>query len=218
MKYFPVIAFAFIFCVNAAAQEETEKPKAGSFRKPLEAAQKSKETSTSQIDKGFDDGCGNALTDSQVYTYRNGRAIIITDDNKIIVKVLPGIDAADKEYTKAGKETKKSKPAQLFTISLVGIDETVNQSEVKRFLLDNVLDREVTVIGNARKDDDKKVDALVRITSGEETGEVSRLLLEKGIAKFKEFQLTNLVPMRTACELKRAEEKAKTENLGLWAK
>lgn len=220
MKYLFVIALALAFCLNTAAQDvnpETEKPKAGSFRKPLEDAQKSKATPSVRIDKGYDDGCGNALADTQVYIYRNGKAIIVTDDNKIIVKVLPAIDASEKEYTKAGKETKKAKAPQLFTVSLVGIDESVNPSEVKRFLLDNVLDRDVTVIGNTRKDGDKSIDALVKITSGEETGEVSQLLLEKGIAKFKEFQLPNLVPMRAGCELKRAEEKAKAEKAGIWA-
>ena len=219
MKYFLVIGFALVFCLNAAAQDtkqETEKPKAGSFRKPLEDGQKSKETSTDKIKLAYDDGCGNPLAESQVYSFRNGKAIAITDDNKIIVKVNRGASVRSEKYENAD-EAKRLQQPQLLTVSLVGIDASVNQSEIKRFLLDNVLDRDVTVIGNTRKDGDKNIDALVKLTSGDSRGEVSQLLLEQGIAKFKEFQLKNLVPTRTACELKRAEDKAKAEKTGIWA-
>ena len=106
---------------------------------------------------------------------------------------------------------------QLLTVSLVGLDESVNRSEIRKFLLDNVLERDVTVVGNTRRNGDKSLDALVKLTSGDIKGEVSQLLLENGIAKYKEFELTNIVPMRTGCEMKRAEAKAKDAKLGIWA-
>ena len=220
MKYLLVIVFALMFCLNAAAQDvnqETDKPKAGSFRKPLEDAQKSKEPAKSEINLTYDDGCGNPLAETQAYSFRNGKAIVITDDNKIIVKVNRGSNVRSPKYENPD-EVKRLQQPQLLTVSLVGIDETVSRSEIKRFLLDNVLDRDVTVIGNTKKDGDKNIDALVNITIGDARSEVSQFLLEKGIAKYKEFQLTNLVPTRTACELRRAEEKAKTEKTGIWAK
>jgi hypothetical protein len=216
---FFVILVSGLGTVNAQeTNPEPEKsPKAGSFRKPLEEAQKSKEASTSQINLTYDDGCGNPLAETRAYSFRNGKVIVITDDNKLVVKVVRSSNVKSEKYEKPD-DAKRLQQPQLFTVSLVGIDESVNQSEVKRFLLDYVLDRDVTVIGNTRKDDDKSIDALVKLTGGDLTGEISQLLLEKGIAKFKEFQLTNLVPMRTACELKRAENKAKTERTGIWAK
>jgi hypothetical protein len=219
MKLFVFIIISFSCFAAAYAQntnEETDKPKAGSFRKPLEDAQKSKEPAKNQINLINDDGCGNPLAEGDVYSFRNGKAIVVTDDNKIIVKINRTGSVKGKKYENPD-EVKRMQQPQLLTVALVGLDDGVNQSEIRKFLLDNVLERDVTVIGNTRNDGDKSLDALVKITSGETRGEVSQLLLEKGIAKYKEFQLTNLVPTRTACELRRAEEKAKAEKLGIWA-
>lgn len=223
MKYLLVMACALAFSLGAAAQEtkqETEKPKAGSFRKPLEDTQKSKAPSTSQSNLTYDDGCGNPLAETVTYSFRNGRVIVVTDDNKLIVKVVRSNNSSNVKSPKYENpdDVKRLQQPQLLTVSLVGLDETVNQSEIRKFLLENVLDRDVTVIGNTRQTNDKSLDALVKITSGETRSEVSQLLLENGITKFKEFQLTNIVPERTACELKRAETKAKEANLGIWAK
>jgi hypothetical protein len=197
--------------------EPEKSPKAGSFRKSTEEAQKSKELLPGQLKMTFDDGCGDPLAETRTYSFRNGKVIVVTDDNKLVVKVVRGNNIRSEKYEKPD-DAKRLQQPQLFTVSLVGIDESVNQSEIKRFLLDYVLDRDVTVVGNTRKDDDKSIDALVKLTGGDVTGEISQLLLEKGIARFKEFQLTNLVPMRTACELKRAETKAQEAKSGIWAK
>ena len=222
MKIIILFALSLLTAVTATAQtstQETDKPKAGSFKKPLEDAGKSKEPATSRLNLTFDDGCGNPLAESQIYSYRYGKVIVVTDDNKIIVKVLRSNNVQGDEYEKTDNGIRnKLKQPKLLTVALVGLDETINQSEIKRFLLEKVLDREVTVIGNTRQDNDKRVDALVELTSDDEIDELSEYLLENGIAKFKEFQLTNLVPMRTACELKRAEDKAKAEKTGIWAK
>lgn len=222
MKTFALILILLAFFAISPAQEkpspEPEKsPKAGSFRKPLEDAQKPKDSPAGANNLIYDDGCGNPLAESQTYRFRNGKALVITDDNKIIVKVSRGGNVRSEKYESVD-ETRRLQQPQLFTVALVGIDEAVNQAGIKKFLLDNVLDRDVTVIGNTRKDGDKNLNALVKLTSGDLTGEISLLLLEQGIAKFKDFELTNLVPMRTACELLRAEEKAKTEKTGIWAK
>lgn len=220
MKLFIFIAILLSCFAAVNAQDtvqETDKPKAGSFRKPLEDAQKSKEPQAGAVSLAVDDGCGNPLAETQAYSFRNGKVIVVTDDNKLIVKVVRGDSKVRSQKYENPDEVKRLQQPQLFTVSLVGLDESVNQPEIRKFLLDNVLDRDVTVIGNARNDGDKSLDALVKITNGDTRGEVSQHLLEKGIAKFKEFQLTNLVPVRTACELRRAEEKAKTEKIGIWA-
>ncbi len=202
MKIVLATFLLFLSCANFYAQDKKESAE----KKP-------------SFSLDFDDGCGNASTENQIYAYRYGKVIEITSDNKIVVKVVRSNNVWDDEYEKIGKETgRKLIKAQIFTVSPVGIDEQTNQTEIKKFLLDKVLDQEVTLIGNTKKDNHKKIDALVELTNDKETDEVSEYLLANGIAKFKDFQLINLVPMRTACELKRAETKAKNEKLGIWAK
>lgn len=222
MKLFIFITVLFSCFVAASAQDvnpEIEKPKAGSFRKPAEDAQKTKELLPGRLIMTFDDGCGNAFAENQIYSYRYGKVFEITSDNKIIVKVLRSNNVLEDEYEKADDGVgRKLKKPQLIIASLVGVDTESNSSEIKNFLLDRVMGQDVTLIGNTKKDDGKKIDALIQVTSSPEIGEISKYLLENGIAKFKEFQLTNIVPLRTACELKRAEEKAKAAKLGIWAK
>lgn len=215
---FLIIWISGLATVNAqeVTNPEPEKsPKAGTFRKAPENAQKSKEP---LFNLTSDDGCGNPFAESQIYSYRYGTVLEITGDNKIIVKVLRSNNVWDDEYEKNDKGVgRKLLKPQLIIASLVGIDETVNQSEIKNFLLEKVLDRQVTLIGNTKKDDAKKIDALVELTDDAEIDEIGEYLLENGMAKFKQFQLTNIVPMRTACQLERAEAKAKTAKLGIWA-
>ena len=218
---FFVILVSGLATVNAQeTNPEPEKsPKAGSFRKPTEEAQKSKALSAGRIDLGSDDGCGNPFTESQTYSYRYGKVLEITSDNKIIVKVVRSNNVFDDEYEKTDDGIgRKLKKPQIIIASLVGIDENINQSEIKNFLLEKVLDRQVTLIGNTKKDDEKKIDALIELSDDEEIDEISEYLLENGMAKFKKFQLTNIVPQRTACQLERAAAKAKNEKLGIWAK
>lgn len=209
---------AIVNAQEATTPEPEKSPKAGAFRKAAEDAQNSKELLTGPLRLTFEDGCGNPFAESQTYSYRYGKAIVITDDNKIIVKVLRSNNVWDDEYEKTdnGIGRKLVKP-QIIIASLVGIDETVNQAEIKKFLLEKVLDRQVTLIGNTKKDDGKKIDALIELTDDDGVDEISEHLLENGIAKFKRFQLTNIVPSRTACQLEKAEAKAKNEKLGIWA-
>ncbi len=218
---FIVILLACLTLVNAqeTKPEPDNPPKAGSFKKRLEDAQKSKETGAGQFNLTFDDGCGNSAAESQIYSYRYGKVLEITSDNKVIVKVTRSNNVWDDEYEKADNgAARKLKKAQLIIASLVGVDDQINQSEIQKFLLDKVRDQEVTLIGNTKKDDGKKIDALIQLKGNPEINEISEYLLENGIAKFKAFQLTNIVPLRTSCELERAEAKAKNEKLGIWAK
>lgn len=219
---FFVILVSGLAIVNAqeVTNPEPEKPpKAGAFRKSAEEAQKSKELLPGGLKMTFNDGCGNPFAESQTYSYRYGKVLEITSDNKIIVKVLRSNNVWDDEYEKTADGVgRKLKKPQIIVASLVGIDETVNQSEIGKFLLDKVMDQQVTLIGNTKKDDGKKIDALVELTDDKEIGEINAYLLETGMAKFKAFQLTNIVPTRTACQLEKSEAKAKNEKLGIWAK
>ena len=216
---FIVILFSCSTLVNAQTpMPEPDKPKVGTFRKPAEADQKSKESSDNPLLMTFDDGCGNPSAESQVYSYRYGTVLEITSDNKIIVKVVRSNNVWDDEYEQNDKGIgRKLKKPQLIIASLVGIDEAVNESQIKNFLLTKVLDQPVTLVGNTVKGDAKKIDALVELTNDVNIGEISQYLLANGMAKFKKFQLTNIVPARTACQLEKAEAKAKEAKLGIWA-
>lgn len=210
-----VSGLAIVNAQEVTKPEPEKSPKAGTFRKAAEDAQKSKEP---LFNMTSDDGCGNPFAESQTYSYRYGKVLEITGDNKIIVKVLRSNNVWDDEYEKADNSVgRRLKKPQIIIASLVGVDETVNQSEIKNFLLEKVLDRQVTLVGNTKKDDGKKIDALIELADDAEIQEISEYLLENGMAKFKKFQLTNIVPSRTACQLERAEAKAKNEKLGIWA-
>ena len=223
MKSFIFIVILFWCSAFAKAQETTptpepDKPKIGTFRKPADADRKTEKSADNPLLTTFDDGCGNPLAESQVYSYRYGTVLEITSDNKIIVKVVRSNNVWDDEYEKNDEGVgRKLKKPQIIIASLVGIDETVGESQIKNFLLTKVLDQSVTLVGNTVKGDAKKIDALVELTNDPDIGEINAYLLANGIAKFKKFQLTNIVPARTACLLEKAETKAKTEKLGIWA-
>lgn len=173
----------------------------------------------------FDDGCGNPAFESQSYGRRKGKVIRITDSNQLIVKVTNSINVRYDKHEENGDDESKLIEPQTFKVFLVGIDNSFNQTEVRKFLTENILNQQVRIIGNTKnswktqKDSSQKLNAAVWLLGdNEDINDISEYLLENGIARFKNFQLTNLVPMRTKCELERAEEKAKREKLGIWAK
>jgi hypothetical protein len=203
---------------EAAPTPEPEKPKVGTFRKPAENDQKAENSPSELLSMNFGDGCGNPFAESQTYSVRYGTVLEITSDNKIIVKVVRSNNVWDDEYEPNDKGVgRKLKKPQIIIASLVGIDEIANESAIKNFLLTKVLEQPVTLIGNTVKGDAKKIDALVELTNDAEIGEINAYLLANGIAKFKKFQLTNIVPARTACQLEKAEAKAREAKLGIWA-
>lgn len=222
MKSLIFIVILFLCSVFVNAQQtptpEPDKPKVGTFRKTAEDDRKAKKSSDDSLLTTFDDGCGNPFAESQTYSYRYGTVLEITSDNKIIVKVVRSNNVWDDEYEKNDEGVgRKLKKPQLIIASLVGIDESVNQDEIKNFLLTKVLDQPVTLIGNTVKGDAKKIDARVELSNEAGIGEINAYLLANGMAKFKKFQLTNIVPARTGCQLEKAEAKAKSERLGIWA-
>lgn len=189
-------------------------------------AQDSKKSSDTkiQIDLNYDDGCGNPFVESQTYEYRNGTVIEITNSNDLVVKVTNSNNVWDDEHVKGDDGSKLIEP-QIFKIFLVGIDTDLNKKAIKEFLTKKILNKKVRVIGNTKnswkteKDNSRKLSAVVWLLSdNEDIDDISEYLLENGIAKLKDFELTNLVPMRTHCELERAEAKAREGKIGIWAK
>lgn len=74
----------------------------------------------------------------------------------------------------------------------------------------------VTVTGSV-PDAKDELTALVQLNIGEKFEEINNHLLENGIAKFNNFSHANLVPMTTACELGKAEARAREKGVGVWA-
>jgi len=201
MKIISITLLIFLSCVNFFAQDRNE----------------SNETK-SVASSDFDDGCGNPFVESQTYGYRKGKVIKITNSNNLIVEVTSSNNVWDDKHENESGEESKLVKSQMFEVSLVGIDEATNKKTIKDFLKENLLNKQVTIVGNTRKKKGNKIQALVKFTKDDEFEEISEYILENGIAKFKDFQLTNIVPMRTSCELERAETNAKKEKLGIWAK
>jgi hypothetical protein len=172
----------------------------------LYAQDKNDSTETkSEFNLGFDDPCGSPLEESQTYAHRQGKIIKIIDSNKIIFEQNSVWGHKDKEK---------------FTLTIVGIDANQNKKGIKDFLVKNVLNQSVLVVGNTKKDSDKKFGAVITLFNDEEEDidELNIYLLEKGIAKYKPFESANLVSMVIPCRLQRAEVEAKEAKLGIWAK
>jgi len=189
----------------------------------LALAQESKQSEMKPISPfniNFNSECGNPLTESQLYSYRFGRVIRITDDNKIVVKVTNSSNDwnSEHEYKSEDQKGQKLVRPRVFTVSLVDIDHNVNVHAISAFLKENILNQEVTITGNLPKKDQKNLSGLIRFIKDNKFEEVSKYLLENGIAKFKSSDFTNLVPMGAVCELERAEAQAKQNKVGIWAK
>lgn len=147
----------------------------------------------------LDDGCGNPLVESQGYGFRWGKITKIISGNAVLFE--------------QGSET--------FTITLVGIDRENNKTKILEFLEKHILNQNVVVIGNLRKESDKEFGGLVftvKDRSIDLIDLINEKLLELGIAKYKEFSSDNLIPYYQPCRLQKAEERAKKAKLGIWAK
>ena len=175
--------------------------------------------SAEQISVSMHD-CGNSLIESQIYGYRFGKVVWIMKDNKIVVAVTNSSNDQGADYVKNtdGPNGRLLKRPQTFVVSLVGIDPSTNRAEVSRFLQKHLLGENVTIVGNLQGAEKDKLEALVRFDNGDELEEVSEYLLRNGLAKYEPFQLTNLVPMSTACELERAQAEAQQNKIGIWVK
>lgn len=146
-----------------------------------------------EIDLNFDDGCGSPLVESQTYGFWMGKIVKISDDNKLILRN--------------------------YTIELLGIDNKINKLQIRDFLNKNVLNKKVWIQANLRKETDKKFGAVVQLSDDDgDIDYINEYLLENGLAKYKDFDSANLVPYYFPCRLQKAEERAKSAKLGIWAK
>lgn len=190
MKWLASIAMSFLCFVLIQAQDETKK------RLP------DKPKNLIPINE-YEEECGNPFVESQTYTHRWGKVIKVLDGKTIVFEVTK-VD---------GIEINKS----IITVSLAGIDTSTNEEGAKKFLLENLLNETVKVVGNTGS---PVFFAIVwgKLKASGNLIEVNLYLLEKGIAKFKAFTSDNLVPYRTPCVYQKVEEKARQEKIGIWEK
>jgi hypothetical protein len=160
-------------------------------------------------------GCGDPTTESQLYTYRFGKVTEVTDDNHLTVEITRSGLAWDSPEGDWKDSKKLTRPGPL-TITLVGIDGSVNKQEINAFLRTNLIGKKVTITGNKRSKS-SAFEALVEFKTAGELEEVNEYLLERGLAKFNNFTHAHIVPMTTACELKEAEKRARDAKLGMWS-
>jgi len=108
-----------------------------------------------EIDLNLDDGCGSPLVESQTYGFWMGKIVKISDDNKLIL----------------GN----------YTIELLGIDNKINKLQIRDFLNKNVLNKEVWIRANLRKETDKKFGAVVQLSGDDgDIDYINEYLLENG--------------------------------------
>jgi endonuclease YncB( thermonuclease family) len=207
MKLIISISFLCLGFVCAKAQETkpVEPSKGTTFEKLLKVEPK-KNGETADLNSQFTlgDDCGDTAYESQRYDQRKGKIIKIPGANKVL-------------FNQTSVDGNKEKNE--FTIELVGIDAEQNNAAVEKALQDILLKQTVEITGNLRNDSDKTFGGVVRlIDSKENIDEVNIYLLESGIAKYKPFESANLVSMVMPCRLQKAEERAKTAKVGIWAK
>lgn len=148
------------------------------------------------------------LTESQLYGRRSGKVLSVNNENKLTVRVVPS-----NAYT--GDPHEPEKPYDVL-VTLVGIDTSVNSKGVRAFLLDQVLNHQVTVIGNAKNARRDGITALVQLDDHDEIDDISEHLIERGIAQFDRYTHGNIVPMCTFGDLETAEKIAKKDQKGIW--
>ena len=167
-------------------------------------AQDNNESPESLFQFTLGDECGDQSYESQFYANRKGKIKKILSANKVIFE--QAIEDGNEENRK-------------FTVELVGIDPATNRKNIIRFLEKYILNQDVEITGNLRKDSDKKFKGLVFFASDDdEVDWINENLLEQGIAKYKSFESANLVSMVMPCRLQKAEERAKEAKSGIWAK
>lgn len=184
MKIFCLVLCGLMF-VSLSFAQNTEKPK------PLLLP------STSIFI--LDDGCGNPATFSQTWDWREGIVIRVVDANTIVFK----------QETENGNKKERT-----LTVELVGIDTSINEKAIKKYLA-KFKNTRVTVSGNLKDNLDISMYAIVRIGRG--AIEINESLIEKGIARYKAFDLDHLIEYNEVCQLEKAEGRAKSAKLGVWA-
>lgn len=152
------------------------------------------------IQIGDIDGCGDPTTYSQLWWTRRGAVTRIIDANTVIFRR----DADSRNWE-----------PRVLRVRLVGVDPALNSKAIKNYLTKKVLNKEVIITGNLKDEKDLELFGILSIEPS--FSDVNAALIESGIARFKNFDLGHLIPYNKACQLEKAQERAKKAKLGMWA-
>jgi len=160
---------------------------------------------TIRISNEYGEQCGSYVEESQLYFERTGKVTEVLNANTLLFK--------QKSY--GGNREKGN-----FTVTLAGIETAGNDANIKDFLVKKLLNKHVAILGNTKEDADTSFFGVISITDseGDKILEINRHLIENGLAKFTEPGYFYSVSYVTMCIYGQLEEKAKKENLGIWAK
>lgn len=140
----------------------------------------------------FEDVCGSPLSESQIYKTRWGTVIEIKDGDTVRIK-------------DTGRKT--------WIVDLAGVDAGRSNQDAKEFLIGLILGKEVRFVGNPRKEQSKRVEAIVHVSDIE----VNRRLIEKGLASYRDTDYGYAVSSYTLCVYHKLQQAARSQKLGIWA-
>ena len=149
----------------------------------------------------YQEECGNPLSSSFAYRgTRKGKVTKVVNGNTIIFKQSEGFNKQDKGT---------------FTVYLAGIDSTLNEENLKKFLIENVLNKKISIYGNVENDSDNH---LFGILWGAGFADINQYILQNGLADYSRPDYIHSVSSHTLCIYRQEVKKAKEAKLGIWAK
>lgn len=148
----------------------------------------------------YEKECGSPFVESQLYDSRKGKIVRIINGTTVVF---------EQAINNGNKETGR------FLVRLAGIDPKVGAKNRKSFLVKNILNKKIDVIGNTSESSDKHFFGILR---GAGFGDVNRHMFEVGMAKFLEPGYFYSVSDYTLCTYKQELKKAEIAKIGLWAK
>ncbi|MBS1795931.1 MAG: thermonuclease family protein [Acidobacteria bacterium] len=158
--------------------------------------------SDANVEVEYQKECGSPVAESQTFDRRSGRVVEIRGAAAIVFEESPD---------------DKNSPPEKYVVRPAGIDVGKNEAEIRSFLVKNVLGRNVVIIGNTAKNEDREFFGIIE-TQDIKFPDVNRFLFEKGMAVFSEPAYFYSVSRYTLCVYRQLEARAKADKLGIWAK
>lgn len=147
----------------------------------------------------YEKECGSPFEESKLFNTREGR----------IIKILSGSRVLFEQRVVNGNTEKGT-----FTVRLAGIDPQVNKENLKKFLRENILHKQIDVRGGSLGSSDKKFPGILW---GAGFADVNKYMLENGLAEYSKDSSYS-IPLYVNCVYRLVAEKAKREGVGIWAK
>jgi hypothetical protein len=146
----------------------------------------------------YEDECVSPFAESQTYGFWIARIIRIKDGRSLVFE-RGSLDGKPVEYT----------------VYLAGVDPKDNQRLLKKFLSENVLNKSVTISGNLEKN---SYTSFFGTVSTDEIKDVSRHILENGMARYAEPKYPYSVSLYDLCVYQIAAREARAKQIGIWAR